>query len=493
MNPDDSITLSDNSSDDDSFVDLPKKLKSESKEIDNANLQDNENKVSDFANIERMNTYYQPTDIKKLIKRIKEAIKGNKTKEISLKKSLVFEDFDYLKSIIVKKQSIIDYEKLYKNIYEIRENYEEEKPILGKKKKIIKLRIIRKPQPQKDVNTNTNPADNNANNANANKENSNKENKKSEDDKKKDTNNADMENDIKDILIINDEAVEENHNENKKNNDDKEKTKNKEDIKKLKENYLNKNNNNEKIEKNNNENEDVDFKKLFENKNLENIENKGSKEKEDELKQNINETTLDDFKKNNNNTIDKYFKDKRIDFRKSMGVKKKKEENKEVQEKTNDNIKNEEKKNPEEYEDKSTQKNNVKENDNDKKASNINAITPQKEPEKIGKKVVNSKSSKNITAFADSNEEVKVKKSEKMLSRIAMFESKNNKEKDNYKSKKPYIGASSNKNVCFAQFGNESINPNKKNPIKNTKNMSNKNLCKNFKDLFSDEKEDKKK
>ena len=201
MNPDDSITLSDNSSDDDSFVDLPKKLKSESKEIDNAHLQDSENKVSDFANIERMNTYYQPTDIKKLIKRIKQAIKGNTTKEISLKKSLVFEDFDYLKSIIVKKQSIIDYEKLYKNIYEIRENYEEEKPILGKKKKIIKLRIIRKPQPQKDVNTNTNPADNNANNANANKENSNKENKKSEDDKKKDTNNADMENDIKDILI----------------------------------------------------------------------------------------------------------------------------------------------------------------------------------------------------------------------------------------------------------------------------------------------------
>ena len=134
MNPDDSITISDHSSDDDSFVDLPKKIKSESKEIDNANIQDNERKLSDFANIERMNTYYQPTDIKKLIKRIKQAIKGNKTKEISLKKSLVFEDFDYLKTIIVKKQSIIDYEKLYNNIYEIRENYEEEKPILGKKK-----------------------------------------------------------------------------------------------------------------------------------------------------------------------------------------------------------------------------------------------------------------------------------------------------------------------------------------------------------------------
>ena len=53
------------------------------------------------------------------------------------------EDFDYLKSIKVKKKSRIDYEKLFKDIYEIRENYEEDKyRKYTVKKKTIRLKVM---------------------------------------------------------------------------------------------------------------------------------------------------------------------------------------------------------------------------------------------------------------------------------------------------------------------------------------------------------------
>lgn len=86
--------------------------------------------------------------IKKHTKKEKEEEK-NDTKEIrnnSKKDSLKEEeDFDYLKSLKIRKKSPIDYEKLYKGVYEIRENYDEEEERHRKytsKKKVIRLKII---------------------------------------------------------------------------------------------------------------------------------------------------------------------------------------------------------------------------------------------------------------------------------------------------------------------------------------------------------------
>jgi hypothetical protein len=51
------------------------------------------------------------------------------------------EDFDYLKHIFVKKKSKIDYEKIFDDVYEINENYDEEEE--RKKKYNSKTKIIR--------------------------------------------------------------------------------------------------------------------------------------------------------------------------------------------------------------------------------------------------------------------------------------------------------------------------------------------------------------
>ena len=454
MNADDSFTLSDDSSDNDSMGDLPKLIKSESKEIDNASLQGNNKMIPDIMNIERMNTYYQPTDIKKLIKRIKQAIKGNKTKEISLKKSLQFQDFDYLKSIIVKKKTKIDYEKLYKNVYELRENYEEEKerPVLGKKKKLIRLKIIRKPTTKKDKNNNTNANTVDNKNVNTNKENnindnnSKEKNIKEKNEKKDGGNNVDIENEINDIIIINDEGTEDNN-----------------------------------VEKNNDKNNKLENEKT---------------------KKNENKNLKTENQKNDEKTIDNYFKTKQnVDFRKSMGVKKKKE-NTEDKSKTNEENKDkkDEKTNVDDgnkakskvafqeeeikSKDKENNKNNVKnekENNQTEKTMKKNFIRTKSEiyepkksksinkkideskndegnisSQKKGKKGLGCKSTKNITtSFSEFKEDLIVKKSEKMLNRIAMFESKGNKEKEGiiYKGKMP-----SNKKVCFTQSNTESNN-----------------------------------
>ena len=86
-------------------------------------------------------------------------------------------------------------------------------------------------------------------------------------------------------------------------------------------------------------------------------------------------------------------------------------------------------------------------------------ISLQKKPKELGKKGLGCKSTKNITtSFPEFKEDLVVKKSEKMLNRIAMFESKGNKEKDGiiYKGKMPNIGSYSNKKVC--QSNTESNN-----------------------------------
>jgi hypothetical protein len=59
------------------------------------------------------------------------------------------QDFDYLKNILVKKKSKINYEKIFDDVYEINENYDEEeerKKKYGSKKKIIRLKLIRPPE-----------------------------------------------------------------------------------------------------------------------------------------------------------------------------------------------------------------------------------------------------------------------------------------------------------------------------------------------------------
>ena len=69
-----------------------------------------------------------------------ELIENNVIKKGSLKDE---EDFDYLKSIKIKKRSCIDYEKIFKDIYEIRENYEEDKHRkYTVKKKTVRLKVI---------------------------------------------------------------------------------------------------------------------------------------------------------------------------------------------------------------------------------------------------------------------------------------------------------------------------------------------------------------
>ena len=69
-----------------------------------------------------------------------ELIENSVIKKGSLKDE---EDFDYLKSIKIKKRSRIDYEKIFKDIYEIRENYEEDKHRkYTVKKKTVRLKVI---------------------------------------------------------------------------------------------------------------------------------------------------------------------------------------------------------------------------------------------------------------------------------------------------------------------------------------------------------------
>ena len=146
---DDSITLSEESdkvnNGENDFFNINKKIKSENIKTKNELLSPENIKVTKFeTNDEYKGLNKKNTEIMKLINSIRSSIKGKKSKEISLRESLKNEDYDYLKSIIVKKQSKIDYEKTFENIYEQRENYEEEqnKPLM--KKKIIRLKIVRK-------------------------------------------------------------------------------------------------------------------------------------------------------------------------------------------------------------------------------------------------------------------------------------------------------------------------------------------------------------
>ena len=118
----DSITLSD--SDNDDSVNDKKKLRSEAIKMKTDEINENI-EIKRFAtrDVSKKEKTYE--DILKLMNNISNSIKGRKNKEISLRESLKNEDYDYLKSIIVKKQSKIDYEKTFGDIYELRDNYEE--------------------------------------------------------------------------------------------------------------------------------------------------------------------------------------------------------------------------------------------------------------------------------------------------------------------------------------------------------------------------------
>ena len=91
------------------------------------------------------------------------------------------EDFDYLKHIFVKKKSKIDYEKMFDDVYEINENYdekEERKKKYNSKKKIIRLKLIRPPERENITDNNIQLNDNSINkgNSNINEKSFNKEN-----------------------------------------------------------------------------------------------------------------------------------------------------------------------------------------------------------------------------------------------------------------------------------------------------------------------------
>ena len=344
---DNSITLSDENSlnsDEEIFGDLKKKIKSESKVIENINKNDIQKVVNEFYGIERMRTLNQKTDMKKLIRSIKKGIKGNNSKEISLKSTLKDEDFDYLKSIIVKKKSKIDYEKTYENVYELRENYEEEeeKPKLGTKKRVIRLRIVRKPDQNKNVNNNTNEktVDNNNNATTTTKKDENiKENNIKEDnitnektnikekinvDKEKKSNKKkidieDEKKNINEIFIINEEAEEDNYN-----------TENNVDNNNLNKNELAKKNEKEKIEnnkdniENNNINNNVNLRvsfhinkikdKIISEKEVKSDQSKNNDKdiKENQLKDDINDISIEQKEKPNTNIVKEDSKDDKL-------------------------------------------------------------------------------------------------------------------------------------------------------------------------------------
>lgn len=92
------------------------------------------------------------------------------------------QDFDYLKHIIVKKKSKVDYEKAFDDVYEINENYDEEEERKKKytsKKKIIRLKLIRPPEKANITDNNIQLNDNSNNkigNSNINEKSFNKEN-----------------------------------------------------------------------------------------------------------------------------------------------------------------------------------------------------------------------------------------------------------------------------------------------------------------------------
>ena len=165
---DDSITLSEESdkgsNGEKDFFSINKKIKSEIIKIKNEELSPDNIKVKKFETNDEYKAWNKKnTEILKLINSIKSSIKGKNSKEISLRESLKNEDYDYLKSIIVRKQSKIDYEKTFGDIYEQRENYEEE-PAKPVKKKIIRLKIVRKKEENINQNPNPNPSPNPNNN-----------------------------------------------------------------------------------------------------------------------------------------------------------------------------------------------------------------------------------------------------------------------------------------------------------------------------------------
>ena len=204
---DDSLTLSNKSSNisNDENDKMYKKIKSEDIISKNEKIIEENIITKSYDKAANKNGARNNTNLSKLIKSISKSIKGNNNKEISLRNSLKDEDFDYLKSIIVKKKSKIDYEKVFGDIYELRENYEEDaKPSCGfaPKKKIIRLKLVRKLVEKNNVfNTNDKVNENNNNNNNNNVNNQIEEN----------INSTKNDN-------INNNNVIENNNSNKKNN-----------------------------------------------------------------------------------------------------------------------------------------------------------------------------------------------------------------------------------------------------------------------------------
>ena len=101
-----------------------KKIKSEEIHSKKENIREQNIGIKSYDNADTKSGKVRNT-FSTLLRRISQTIEDNNNKVISLRSSLKDQDFDYLKSIIIRKQSKIDYEKDFgSDIYEIRENYE---------------------------------------------------------------------------------------------------------------------------------------------------------------------------------------------------------------------------------------------------------------------------------------------------------------------------------------------------------------------------------
>ena len=300
----DSITLSGSDSDSSKNNKISKTGDIKMKNIENTDLGIRRIYTIDINKKEEGNN-----KILNLMKNISDSIKGKKNKEISLRKSLTIEDYDYLKTIIVKKQSKIDYEKMFDGIYELRENYEDIQPVNPPlKKRIIRLRVVRKKEEKinndninNNLNNNNDIKNNDVNNNDINNNDINNKNKieNINPDKKK---SIKEDNNINNINIINRKSFKIKKNNDSKNNNINENIKNKNEIKeKINENEENEIKDIIYLNDNENDNNDLNTKEV-KNKNIIELNQIIDENKEINYRDSkkVSEFTLENIEKNPN-------------------------------------------------------------------------------------------------------------------------------------------------------------------------------------------------